>query len=486
MCYRGKISIVSLSQPADLEKCETLQKVFGIAKLFTSDVLSYWSAQQNAITPVCTFKPTTALEVSTLVLLSRIAQCPFAVKGGGHAAFKGASNIDGGITISLERFNKIQALPNGVANVGAGSRWYDVYTTLEKSNLAVVGGRASSVGVSGLTLGGGISHHTNVRGFACDNVAEYELVTASGVILYVTKKSYPDLYWALRGGGPNFGIVTNFKLETFSQGPMWGGSRDHTDKDIPSLRKAFVNVINNAPKDPKAAHWMVHASAQQAPGLRIVSSELEYPTQFSPSAPPAIFQDYLAIPATQEDTGNRTLAEITVMLNNSMPAGKRQTFWSAAFKNDLEIVNYIGDHFYSSVAWKYPVASIAYQSISKPALAAMARNGGNALGLNASEGPFFHILLAITWQDASQDSAIYKDAKAFIDNVTAEARKRNLASSYIYMNYASPYQKVVEGYGSANVAKLKAIAKKYDPTEVFQKLQPGGFKLNGAPFGTKP
>lgn len=157
--------------------------------------MSYWSAQQDAVTPVCTFKPTTALEVSILVLLSRVAKCQFAVKGGGHAAFKGASSIDGGITISLERFDKIQALPNGVATVGAGSRWYDVYTTLEKSGLAVVGGRASSVGVSGLTLGGGISHHTNIRGFASDNVAEYEVVTASGVILHVNKKSYPDLYW---------------------------------------------------------------------------------------------------------------------------------------------------------------------------------------------------------------------------------------------------------------------------------------------------
>ncbi|KAJ4299586.1 hypothetical protein N0V90_004832 [Kalmusia sp. IMI 367209] len=478
-------SVLARTTPCAIA-CATLQKVFGVTKLFTTDVLSYWSAQQDAVTPVCTFKPTTALEVSTLVLLSRVAQCPFAVKGGGHAAFKGASNIDGGVTISLEKFNKIQALPSGVASIGAGSRWYDVYTTLQRSNLAVVGGRASSVGVSGLTLGGGISHHTNLRGFACDNVAEYEVVTASGLILYATPKQYPDLYWALRGGGPNFGIVTNFKLETFSQGPMWGGSRDHTPDAIPAARKAFVNMINNAAQDPNAAHWMIHAAAQQAPGVKIVSSELEYPKQFSPSSPPAILKEYLAIPAYEDNTGNRTLAEITVLLNDSMPAGNRQSFWSAAFKNDLGMVDFIGDYFFSTVAEKFPVASIAYQSISKPALTAMARNGGNALGLKAADGPFFHILLAVTWQDASQDTAVYKGAKAFIDAITAEAKKRNLASSYIYMNYASPYQKVIDGYGSANVAKLKSIAEKYDPAQIFQKLQPGGFKLNGAPFGTNP
>jgi hypothetical protein len=419
-------------------------------------------------------------------LLSRLTQCPFAIKSGGHAAFAGASSISGGITVSLERLNSINVLPNNIASIGPGNRWYDVYTELEPHNLAVVGGRASGVGVGGLTLGGGISHHTNLRGFACDNVAEYEVVTASGLIVTASAKQLPDLYWALRGGGNNFGIVTNFNLETFPQGPMWGGNRRHTADAIPALRKAFVNMVNNAGQDPNAAHWMIHASSSQAPGQKIVSSELEYPKQFSPAQPPAILKEYLSIPAYQDNTANRTLAEITVMLNSSMPAGSRQTFWSAAFKLDSRIVNYIGDHFYETVAGKYPVASIAYQSLSKPALVQMARNGGNALGLKASEGPFFHVLLAITWQDAALDATIYKDAAKFISEITAEAKKLKLASSYIYMNYASGYQAVVDGYGAANQQRLQNIAAKYDPTEVFQKLQPGGFKLEGAPFGTSP
>jgi len=449
--------------------------------------LVYWSAQQDAVTPACTFKPTAALEVSTLVLLSRLTQCPFAVKGGGHAAFAGSSSIADGIIVSLEHLNKIKVLPGNIASVGAGNRWYDVYKYLEQYELAVVGGRASSVGVSGLTLGGGISHHTNLRGFACDNVASYEVVTASGLIVTATPDgAFSDLFWALRGGGNNFGVVTNFNLETFAQGPMWGGSRRYTEAEIPALRKAFVNMVNNAPQDPNAAHWMIHASAAQLPGLKIVGSELEYPKQFPASSPPAILEEYLAIPAFEDNLGNRSLAEITVLLNNSMPAGSRQTFWSAAFKLDLGLVDHIGDYFYSTIAGKYPVVSIAFQSLSKPALEKMTRNGGNALGLEAAEGPFFHILLAITWQDASFDSEIYKAANSFINSIRVEAKNRNLHSSYIYMNYASPYQAVIEGYGTANQQRLVSIAAKYDPTAVFQKLQPGGFKLSGAPFGTNP
>ena len=84
------------------------------------------------------------------------------------------------------------------------------------------------------------------------------------------------------------------------------------------------------------------------------------------------------------------------------------------------------------------------------------------------------------------DQGVYRDSAKFIDAVVKEAKRRGLASSYIYMNYASPYQAVVDGYGSANLKRLRQVADVYDPAQVFQTLQPGGFKLGGAPFGTAP
>ncbi|KAF1934936.1 hypothetical protein EJ02DRAFT_298383, partial [Clathrospora elynae] len=91
----------------------------------------YWSAQQVTVNPRCVFKPANKTKVSSLVLLSRLTQCPFAVKSGGHAAFAGASNIDGGITVSMESFNQVMvSKENKYANVGPGNRWVDVYATL--------------------------------------------------------------------------------------------------------------------------------------------------------------------------------------------------------------------------------------------------------------------------------------------------------------------------------------------------------------------
>lgn len=116
------------------------------------------------------------------------------------------------------------------------------------------------VGVPGLILGGGISHFASKLGWACDNVASFELVTASGAPLLVSPNAYPDLYWALRGGGNNFGIVTNFKLNTFQLGKMWGGQRIYTEDVFPDVLEAIHEfTITGSSKDAEAAQIVVGA-----------------------------------------------------------------------------------------------------------------------------------------------------------------------------------------------------------------------------------
>lgn len=109
---------------------------------------SYWAGQQNSVSPYCVFKPTNGLQVSTLVLLSRLTQCPFAVKGGGHAAFAGGSSIDGGITVALEKLDAITlSSDKKIASIGPGNRWGNVYKTLEPHGVAVIGGRVSLLSI---------------------------------------------------------------------------------------------------------------------------------------------------------------------------------------------------------------------------------------------------------------------------------------------------------------------------------------------------
>lgn len=121
------------------------------------------------------------------------------------------------------------------------------------------------VGVAGLILGGGISHFANKLGWACDNVASFELVTASGFPITASPTSYSDLYWALRGGSSNFGIVTNFKLNAFPQGDLWGGQRIYMEDSLPKVLDAINEfAINGSPKDLDAAQFVVSPSFSHA------------------------------------------------------------------------------------------------------------------------------------------------------------------------------------------------------------------------------
>lgn len=136
----------------------------------------YWSQQQANVKPSCRFSPNSALEVSLAVIVSRATQCKFAVKSGGHAAFAGASNIEGGITIDLANLKQIVVSDDKKqTSVGAGNVWYDVYTHLQPMGLTTIGGRVSAIGVGGLTLGGGISFFSSRHGWACDNVNAFEV-----------------------------------------------------------------------------------------------------------------------------------------------------------------------------------------------------------------------------------------------------------------------------------------------------------------------
>lgn len=449
---------------------------------FTGD---YWAAQQAAVDPFCVFKPSNAKQVSTVVLLSRFTQCPFAVKGGGHAAFAGGSSIEGGITIALEKLNERSlSSDKKIASVGPGNRWADVYPWIEQYGLEVIGGRISSVGVSGLTLGGGISHYANAYGWACDNIDSFEVVTASGIIVNASAAKYSDLYWALRGGGNNFGIVTKFNMRTFVQGEMWGGQRAHTEDQWDKVYAAYYNYAVNAEKDLKQAQ--IVSFALQA-GMKIAAEDLEYS---DPTPWPPVFDEWKAIPAIIDQTAIANMSTLANQLGAGAPDGVQETYWDRTFKVDKDIFKAFIDIFFDMLPAIQDAAGIlpvlSFQAITVPAMQHMQQNGGNALGLDPNDGPIFICNLAILWTDVADNSRIMSFSNSLYERLVEEAAKKDLNSDFIYMNYASPYQDVVASYGAANKQELKSISGVYDPTGVFQKLQPGYFKLEGAPYGAFP
>ncbi|OJJ42849.1 hypothetical protein ASPZODRAFT_136991 [Penicilliopsis zonata CBS 506.65] len=450
----------------------------------------FWSQQQEEVDPACVFLPSDAVEVAVALLLAELTTCPFAVKSGGHAAFAGASNIADGLTIDLHDLNdRTLSVDASVASVGTGNTWLDVYQWLDPLGLSVIGGRESAIGVGGLTLGGGISFFSGIYGWACDNVENYQVVLADGSIVDVNLASYPDLYWALRGGGNNFGIVTRFDLTTHKQGLMWGGSRVWLDEYQADILQALVTFGEESPSDPKAA---LIVSIAYTEGLFLLVADLEYA---EPVADPPIFAGFADDIGNGNGTGSttledtmaiRSLANITLLLREDNPDGLRESYWAGAVQLDLELLTNITDMFKQELA---PIVNVTglvpalvWQVISTNTMDHMAKNGGNALGLDASsDGPLLLINLAFMWDDAADDEAVMNVLATITDKALGAAKARGLDNDFLYMNYASQYQAVVPSYGAANQARLKEISRRYDPDQVFQTLQPGYFKLEGAP-----
>ncbi|KAL8940032.1 MAG: hypothetical protein Q9216_003031 [Gyalolechia sp. 2 TL-2023] len=465
--------------------------------------LSYWSSQQAETEPACRALPRSAEEVAITYLVTATFNCKFAVKGGGHAAFGGASSIEDGITIDLQNLESISVnAEKTITQIGTGNRWINVYEYLTPKNLSVIGGRVSDIG--------GISYFSGRYGWACDGVENYEvrtihpitiaqrsnhskIVLANGQIRNTNINTNPDLYWALRGGGNNFGIVTRLDLETFPQGDMLGGVNLYPATANASLFKAYQNFVAEQPQDPDAALLVAFFYSQ---GEWLSNNNYEYA---KPIENPSIFRDFFAIPTVTSTKRITNLTDITAELTTYAPSGFRETYITATFKNDADIQQQIFDIFIEEMD---PVKdaigalpALVMQPISKSVIRNFSKNGGNALGLADVDGPLmrtslkllvqvFFLLtrptvvnLAFMWSDAADDEKIYAATSKVIQRSIDAAKRLGVYNQYIYQNYAAKGQDVFAGYGEANRKRLIEISKKYDPKGVFQKLQPGYFKL---------
>ncbi|MGY4409040.1 FAD/FMN-containing dehydrogenase [Bradyrhizobium sp. LB7.1] len=146
-----------------------------------------------------------------------------AVRGGGHNV-AGRATIDGGIMIDLSPMRGVHVDAVGkTVRAQGGATWGDVNRETQLHGLAVTGGVVSTTGIAGLTLGGGLGWLMGKYGLALDNLRAVELVTADGKVLQVSKQEEPDLFWAIRGGGGNFGIATSLEYDLHAVGPIITG-----------------------------------------------------------------------------------------------------------------------------------------------------------------------------------------------------------------------------------------------------------------------
>ncbi|KAL2268986.1 hypothetical protein VTJ83DRAFT_3832 [Remersonia thermophila] len=464
---------------------------------------SYWSARQSS-RPSCFALPRTTAELSALLRLLTDRGAPFAVKGGGHTTFPGGSgtSLPGSVVVDLSRLNRAVAVSADRATVavGPGLRWSNVTDVLDPLGLAVVGGRAASVGVAGLLLGGGISYLSGLRGWACDNVRAYEVVLADGRVVRATPRRHEDLYWALRGGGGSaFGVVARFELAAYEQGPLWASRQlfpaDAARELIPLMHDLLVARL---PADPAAHAWLVVADVPELGGPVVLVDQF-HAAHAAPSAaaaaaaaaPPAAFAAFHA-----EDIRSRAflthVRRATVgglLVDADSPGGSRQTWWTTTVKATgtpallLDVHALYAAHAErlrggAAAAGAFVSAGLVLQAISTNVLQAMRVNGGNALGLAPDEGPLMLIQLSAVWADPALDDVVERACRETIRSIDALAAERGARTKngFVYMNYAGQGQDVLAGYGKANRDRLRKVAHKYDPQGKLDRLWKGYFK----------
>ncbi|PVH82788.1 FAD-binding domain-containing protein [Cadophora sp. DSE1049] len=466
----------------------------------------YWSNANADGMPACVVFPTSAQDVSSIIqVLLRYSDVGFATKSGGHNPNVGFASTDGGVLISMSQLSSTTLSPDRKeAYLSPGATWMDAVGALEPYNLTVVGGRVGDVGVGGLLVGCGLSFLSAQYGLPCDNINSYEIVLSNSVIVNADANENPDLFWAMKGGGNQFGIVTKFTVNTVPIGlvSVWGGVRTYTRDVAPQILAATQNFTENFP-DPRAAIIMTFQT--------LVNSLDQFFAIFffynGPILPPGVFDAFNVIPSTGDSVKTQSYSSLLIanakfgsiyglryVLRGAtipnLPAPKGTDLVIANFNN---FVSYATSRGLAGLLQPGFIFNFIYQpvTVAIPAASARVNPLGNILGLAPDNGDHMWMAVTVSWLTKLGDTDAYRIATEIMDNVVKYTKQTypgvkgsNFKTGLpddgyqppIFMNDAMADQKVLQGYGNETYARLKSIQKAYDPIGFFPS-RTGGFKL---------
>ncbi|KAF8964475.1 FAD-binding domain-containing protein [Flammula alnicola] len=435
---------------------------------YAADIFhAYSSSSQNA---TCSVEPATPQDAAMILKIVGNTRTPYAVKSGGHTTNPGWSSTPG-VQIALSRFNGVvYNATAGTARVGTGQKSEEAYHALEPFNVSIAAGRVSGVGVGGFTLGGGYSWLTNQVGVSCDTVVAFEVALPTGKVVTATNTSNADLFFGLKGGGNNFGVVTAITYKVVEQPAVWGGLVVVNGTDnIANLSQAVSQFQDNN-TNPKAVIGVTYGFNPSFGGL-FVSVFYYY---HGPSPPAGTFDQLLAVPAISSSISVTTLTNLVSAFNG--PGIAPRALWrSISIQNYTipvlnEIANQVSIH--GATAWNH--SAILFTLAVEPLLPDIFSHqpNGPAAYFHTAGNFFAPSIVGISWTDATEDSFFFDLLK------TVDVNVRDFAASaagglqpveppvgILYPNYAS-YDTPTSLLFGSNLPKLRLIQKKYDPRGV--------------------
>jgi len=396
-------------------------------------------------------------DVATAVGFARSHGLLLSVRGGGHNT-PGIAVCEGGLMIDLAGMRSVRVDPvQRTARVEGGATWSDFDRETQLFGLATTGGAISHTGIGGLTLGGGLGWLAGKHGLACDNLLSADLVTAEGKVLTASAAENAELFWGLRGGGGNFGIVTSFEYRLHPVGPLLAGPvlypfakakealalyRDFATS-IPDEAKTIAGLMNSPDGNPVAAIVVCYNGSLEA-GERV----LRPPRSFGP-------------PVADEVAPT--------------PYCKAQTFFDEAFVRGRRY--YFKSNFMQTISDE-AIATLVEHFATAPSSMSMLyfQQLGNAANrVGATETAFSHRDALCewgcdaVWLDPAQDAANIRWAR----EVAEAMRPFTTGSDYVNhigLEAEEGTDRIKAAFG-ANYDRLVALKNRYDPTNLFRHNQ---------------
>ncbi len=398
-------------------------------------------------------------DVMAAVTFAREHDLDLAIRGGGHSV-PGFGTCDDGVVIDLGQMRSVRVDPGSMtARAEGGATWGDLNHATGAFGLATTGGIISTTGVGGLTLGGGIGYLCRGHGFSSDNLISADIVTADGRTLIASEREHDDLFWAIRGGGGNFGVVTSFEFALHPVDTIYGGPMFFELEDAGDVLHWYREFIADAPRD-----FGGFPAFQIAPPLPFIPEDRHGDTFLA-------FVSCWTGPLDEGETMLKTLRDVAPVVAEHVgpmpypalnaafdalvPPGL-QHYWKANFVKELTD-DAIAAHLehgpkvpvVNSTVHIYPIDGACHDIASD----------ATAFGHRDAR---FATVIAGMWPDPADNEANIRWVRNYSDAITPHSEE----GGYINFMAEDDQQRVSANYG-ANYGRLVEVKRSYDPDNRF-------------------
>jgi len=416
-----------------------------------------WNARVDS-EPAAVLRCTGVADVRAGIDVARQRGLPLSIKGGGHHV-SGSAVQDGALTLDLGPMDGVRVDPDRrTARVGPGATWGDVDHETTAFGLAVPGGQDPNIGVPGLTLGGGVGWLSRKHGLTCDNLLSADVVTAEGELVHASADEHPDLFWALRGGGGGFGVVTSFEFRLHPVDTVFAGSLIHPFDRAGDLFRRYRAFMTDAPREVRLLYGsMVLPAADYFPesvhGERV-----------------AILIACYAGPTSE---GERVLEPLREYGDPLMDSLRERSY--TAFQSAGESRGTARTHLRSQYLATVPdeaIETVVERTAAAPSEGAtvfVSPRGGAETDPSADATAYphrdatHHLLIEARWDDPARDD----DHVAWVDRFhEAMTPYTTGAAAMNFLPADEPDERVRAAYGE-NYERLVELKTAWDPTNLF-------------------